>query len=145
MLKALHAERRSKFHHSQSYRDNERIQKRIAANEGKLEYVSKFLDQYFGAHVNAEILISLAKIVMSNYQITLDRLAKRNRSALLCWYSENWDKIHPMLTSMNILGSRSSKLVNEIPPKFTNSFDEIKIQSNEYHDPFSLDVLLNCH
>lgn len=81
----------------QSIKDYEEIQSRMKANEEKLGFVSAYIDRYFETHVTSAILLSLAKILVQKFNLKLDRLAKRNRSAMLCWYSENWDKILPYL------------------------------------------------
>ena len=71
--------------------------------ETKIDYVSSFIDKFFGTHVTITILLSLANIVVSQNHIKLDRLARRNRSALLCWYAENWNVIDPILRDKNFI------------------------------------------
>lgn len=88
----------------QSMRDYETVQRRIKMNgETKIDYVSSFIDKFFGTHVTITILLSLANIVVSQNHIKLDRLARRNRSALLCWYAENWNVIDPILRDKNFI------------------------------------------
>ncbi|EAX73712.1 hypothetical protein TVAG_332230 [Trichomonas vaginalis G3] len=74
---------------AQSQRDYEKIQKRIVNMGSKVDFVNSYVDKFFGTHVNIEILTSIAKIVEQKYHVPLDRLAKRNRKAMLCWYAEN--------------------------------------------------------
>ena len=88
---------------TQSSRDYERIQTRIQQNGSKIEYVSNFLDRYFRTHVTSVILLSLARIFIRKLDLTLDRLAKRNRTALLCWFAENWDPIYAQLKRTDFL------------------------------------------
>lgn len=128
---------------SQSARDFESIQKRIRSNSDKLEYVSSYIDRYFGTHVTSAILLSLARIIVENYNIKIDRLAKRNRSALLCWYAENWTLIHGMLKGMSL-----SSLMN-LTSSPTSDADIEKnsepIVEQKYVDPLDISSLLNMH
>ena len=102
----------------QSIRDYEKVQKRMKDNGSKVDQVSTFIDKYFGTHVTIAILTSLAKIVMGRYALKLDRLARRNRSALLCWYAENWDVIFPLLNDSAFeMKLKSIKRLQNMRPK----------------------------
>lgn len=145
MITSLHNSKHCKMHHSQTLRDYEKIQKRVKQNEGRLEFITEYLDHYFGAHVNTVILNSLAKIIMETYGISLDRLAKRNRSALLCWYSENWDKIYPVLNALNIGRKNESLFKTEMKNPLIENYKPLAIREPKCDDPLSLEILLNCH
>ncbi|EAY13254.1 hypothetical protein TVAG_463880 [Trichomonas vaginalis G3] len=131
---------------AQSIRDNEKVQKRVKFNGEKLDYVSNYIDKYFGAHVTIAILTSLAKIVMGKHKVKLDRLARRNRAALLCWYAENWDIIHPILKENDFKKKIKIKM-HSYPNHIDRSNNEIPKESCDYYyvDPTDLTVLLNYH
>ncbi|EAY20457.1 hypothetical protein TVAG_110700 [Trichomonas vaginalis G3] len=128
----------------QSIRDYEKVQKRMKDNGSKVDQVSTFIDKYFGTHVTIAILTSLAKIVMGRYALKLDRLARRNRSALLCWYAENWDVIFPLLNDSAFeMKLKSIKRLQNMRPKIEPLAP--KPANTEFIDPSDLTLLLNFH
>lgn len=131
----------------QTIRDYQKVQNRIKSIGPKVNNVSIFIDKYFGTHVTIAILMSLAKIIMSRHQLSLDRLAKRNRSALLCWYAENWDVIYPLLSNpdfeRNVKHLRRDAHCQIAKPKLEKVvIEEVK---KDYFDPSDLTNLLNFH
>lgn len=130
----------------QSERDYLRVQQRVMLNGHKIYIVSNFIDRYFGTHVTIAILTSLAKIIMSKHKIKLDRLARRNRQALLCWYAENWDIICPVLKQKDFIDK--VKLINEENMKIQKEKKEeeqTEQKIEEIVDPSDLVSLLNSH
>lgn len=128
----------------QSIRDYEKVQKRIKVNGAKVEKVSTFIDKYFGTHVTIAILTSLAKIIMGRYALKLDRLARRNRSALLCWYAENWDVIFPLLNDSQFeMKLKHLKRTQEIRSRVEPII--AKQPQEGFVDPTDLSILLNFH
>lgn len=131
----------------QTIRDYQKIQMRIKNNGAKVEKVSQFIDKYFGTHVTIAILTSLAKIIMGKYALRLDRLARRNRSALLCWYAENWDIIYPLLCDADfekkVKYLKRSISVAEINQKLEKPVSHVPTM--DYFDPSDLMNLLNFH
>lgn len=147
MFEAFHVMKtpKNKIHQSQSVRDFKKLQRRIKENGEKFNFVGEYLDRYFGTHVNALILNSLAKIIMEKHGLQLDRLAKRNRSALLCWFSENWDLVQPVLRQLNF--AKDSVQRSSIQPR-KPEYENIRttpLATPAFSDPFSLDILLNRH
>ncbi|EAX95133.1 hypothetical protein TVAG_385210 [Trichomonas vaginalis G3] len=127
---------------AQSQRDYECIKKRMMVNGVKTDYVSAYMEKQIGEHVTLVNLLSIAEVISNQLNLKIDRLAKRNRSALLCWYAENWDKISPLLLVMNNkLRSfiRSPKKCDSKEYTFSNS------SSDEYFDPSDINTLLNAH
>ncbi|EAX95366.1 hypothetical protein TVAG_425500 [Trichomonas vaginalis G3] len=57
------------------------------------------------AFKNTELL-DLAVKVSQKLGIYIDRMAKRNKTALLCWFAENWMAIYPYLCSQNMIHSQ---------------------------------------
>lgn len=145
MLISSKSVKTGRLHHSQTIRDSKKLEQRIKSNEGKLQFVSDYLDDYFGTHVNTMILGSLAKIIINTYGITLDRLAKRNRTALLCWYAENWEKICPLLNNLCIGKEKDIKLSTEEPIKNHEEFIAISQDPIQSLAPYSIICLLNHH
>ena len=80
-----------------SIRDYERLKVRITKIGIKMDIVTAYLENMFGQHATSIILLSQAAIIEENLSIEVDRLAKRNRQALLCWFAENWEIILPFL------------------------------------------------
>ena len=81
----------------QSIKDHETLLKRIDRLGIKLNYVSAYLDKINCFHQTTNHLLSEATKYAAIINIKIDRLAKRNRQALLCWYTENWDSVLPLL------------------------------------------------
>ena len=82
---------------SQSIRDHERISKRIFNVGVMLDFVTAFFEKKLGSYVTVFSLLEIATKVSIKTKIKLDRLAKRNRTALLCWFAEHWNKVYPHL------------------------------------------------
>ena len=84
----------------QALRDYQKIQSRVSQKGLMVDIVKAYFEKIMGKKVRASFILSVAQILSSTFQIKLDRLAKRNRTALLCWYAENWVKIAPSLQSV---------------------------------------------
>lgn len=93
---------------SKSIRDNERLKKRIKKIGIKMDLVSAYFENIFGGHVTTLFLLNLAADLEKKIHVEVDRLARRNRQALLCWFAENWDKVKPI-----ILEEKVQKLLNQ--------------------------------
>ncbi|EAX85371.1 hypothetical protein TVAG_151160 [Trichomonas vaginalis G3] len=129
----------------QCQRDYEKIQRRIKFNGEKVEYVASYIDRYFGSHVTSMMLISIANVIIEKHKIKLDRLARRNRSALLCWFTENWDIIHPYLKEKK---SKSGDKSDESNNEFDDQNGRCIYKCEEYcgyFDPSDISLLLNTH
>lgn len=129
---------------TQAQRDNERIEKRKIRNGMKTEYIYAYFNRLIGSHVTFPLLLNFAKIFSQDLQLNIDRLAKRNRSALLCWYAENWEDIKPALHRVvkdlniqSVVGNKSSQIKNEIVIS--------QITSQKSFDPSDITQLLNHH
>lgn len=93
---------------SKSIRDYERLKKRIKKIGIKMDLVSAYFENIFGGHVTTLFLLNLAADLEKKIHVEVDRLARRNRQALLCWFAENWDKVKPI-----ILEEKVQKLLNQ--------------------------------
>lgn len=117
-------------------KDHEDVMVRIYNNWVRLDLVTKIIEINYGGKVRLETLLEFAIYLTKLLNIKLDRLAKRNRSALLCWFSENWDMINPYIHYIKRYKHSITKDQNK------------KIQYNnvtENQDPFDLNSLLNRH
>lgn len=130
-------ERESKRTTSQSIRDHERVRIRVNNAGVQLGHVTEYLESLFGPHVTVYSLLKQANILSERLGLTIDRLATRNRSALFCWFTENWDQIYKYLPTQ----SDSHKL-QYIQPKLQSMHP--KIQCKEI-DLLDLSNLLNYH
>lgn len=95
---------------AKSIKDYERLRIRIGKIGVKMDIVTAYLENMFGQHATAMILLHQAAIIEKNLSIEIDRLAKRNRQALLCWFAENWDQILPFLNGNK--ENRRQKIIN---------------------------------
>ncbi|EAY01820.1 hypothetical protein TVAG_273310 [Trichomonas vaginalis G3] len=111
---------------SQSNRDFELVKSRSLYLGEKLNIVSGYLKHLYGNNVTAVSLLSRADKLERIIGISVDRLARRNRQALFCWFTENWELIQPILMQPGRI------IVNSAP----------KIESIDVSD---LSRLLNYH
>lgn len=116
---------------TQSIRDNERTMARVKKNGFKIEYVTAYIDKQFGTHVSSAILLTFAHTLCEKLSLKLDRIAKRNRNALICWYAENWATVQPHLSDLTL------------PEKTEQKTDETKDKLKEDQDPYDISTLLN--
>ena len=77
------------------------VDQRLKNNQGKIDFVTTALLAFFQTKkLTVQLLKPLAKsIINQSKEIYLDRLAKRNRHALLCWFCENWSHVLPFIRS----------------------------------------------
>lgn len=127
----------------QARRDLNRIKRRIEANSGMLKQITNQFVKYIGENITLESLMFLAKSLEEKANIEIDRLAKRRRAALICWYVENWDIIRPLLKSERFM-EKFRKNFNLT--KSAKSITEVKSEPiNNYLDPSNLSLLLNSN
>ena len=74
-----------------------RISERLCGFNAKESDVVKAIYTKFGANVKQGELVNIAQVIASKVNIKLDRDAKRRKTVLLKWFSENWSKIQPYL------------------------------------------------
>ena len=122
---------------SQSIRDHEKVRLRIERAGSNLEKVISYLESIFGPHVTAYSLLKQAHLLSERLNLTIDRLAFRNRQALFCWFTENWDIIYNYLPS--IADSQRVQLIQPIMQQV------ITRQSNSDIDISDISMLLNYH
>jgi hypothetical protein len=111
----------------QTEKDQELTAGRIRRNAAALDTVVHRLEMLYGPSLQKKDLLVVARQFT---QVSLDRLAKRSRDCLLCWFCENWGVLEPLL-----FGARSPQpRVNEFdsrnswgtaPPDDAGIFDKV--------------------
>ncbi|EAX90368.1 hypothetical protein TVAG_036800 [Trichomonas vaginalis G3] len=92
----------------------EDINKRVLKAGENLNIVYSVLSNAIGVAFTNNELLSLANIVSNRLGIYIDRMAKRNKNALMCWFSENWMMIYPYIRKqMSKDYSINHKRINE--------------------------------
>lgn len=112
---------------------------RVKMNEGNLEIVKYTLINFFGGGFTNAELINIAVYISNGIGIKVDRMAKRNRDALLCWFSENWGLIYPILTKSKLLLLNHTKM-----NKNCNLPNQMQ-KETVTHKPYDVLQLLNQH
>lgn len=88
----------------QTERDEARINERVRRNAAPLRVIEPLLARICGKPTIAG-LIGIADHCLreTGLPIRLDRLARRSRIALLCWFCENWGQIsEPLMKQFSI-------------------------------------------
>lgn len=129
---------------AQSMRDHEKIQKRLKSNGILPDFISVYLEKHFCNHFTSAELLSLANSFVYRCNLKIDRLAKRNRQALLCWFAENWNVIHPNLKLPDLISKYSAKYESSDSSKEDESPKENDVR-NTTLDPSDINQLLNNH
>lgn len=109
---------------ARSVRDYDAVAYRTKSLGTRVDLVTDTLKNTFGQNVTASWLLHWAKRIEQMLGLQIDRLARRNRQALFCWFTENWDIVHPFIVS------------------HTNGDSEIHIDVRNFYD---VRVLLNSY
>lgn len=128
----------------QSQRDYDDVQKRIVKAGVQMNHVSRYIEKIFGCYVTSSFLINIAGIVSSKNNIKIDRLARRNRSALLCWFAENWTHVYPVINELmqKFIYSGMELHKEKYPEEIINQEENTKVT---ICDPSDLSQLINHH
>ncbi|EAX86969.1 hypothetical protein TVAG_471130 [Trichomonas vaginalis G3] len=121
---------------AQSIRDNEKVMRRIENAGAKLQYVANYLVGIFGQNVAVYSLLTHANRLSEHLNIPLDRLATRNRQALFCWFTENWEIIQHYLPC----GAAEPQNLKYVQPKIYDMH-----QGPNEVDITDIRMLLNYH
>ncbi|EAY00879.1 hypothetical protein TVAG_265820 [Trichomonas vaginalis G3] len=112
---------------AQSFRDHNRIVSRMEQIGIKVDFVSACLEKICKDKLTTAFLLLIANSLISKLNIPIDRLAKRNRTALLCWYAEHWEEVSPYIPDIVSVSKKESN------------------KSNLIFNPFDISQLLNHH
>lgn len=129
---------------AQSVRDHSRVLERIDKNGIKVDYVGAYIDKLFGRHIKCAILLEYATRIANTMHLKLDRLAKRNRNALVCWYAENWEVVLPFLMEFRLNDDLWQKIHQTSPPSPLPP-EEQPIDKAKQVDILDIYQLLNYH
>lgn len=119
----------------QSFRDHNRIVMRMEQIGVKMDYVSACLEKMCKTKLTSSYLLFIANGLISKLHIPIDRLAKRNRTALLCWYAEHWEEVFSYIPSI----LKNYKVDDYQSPEKTSSLQ------GYIFNPFDISQLLNSH
>lgn len=141
--------RKFKSHDPQNVSDQKLIMKRIKETGVRMDYVDAYIERNLNAHITFKTMLSFARRIAKELGLRVDRLAKRNRNALLCWFAENWEILEPRICEIKIDKDEdiSSPSEDEKPvlPEIGELIKDIKIQNFVYPDPSDIFQLLNFH
>lgn len=84
----------------QSIRDHEKIVRRMKSVGVLPDFILAYLEKTYNKHLTTASLLMLANTAVYSLNLPIDRLAKRNRQALLCWFAEHWNVIYPLLGNL---------------------------------------------
>jgi hypothetical protein len=80
----------------QTQRDSIRLNERMKRNAGRIPVIEFWLEHACGRMTMTNLVALADRCVDAlDNSIGLDRLSKRSRSALICWFCENWSVIWP--------------------------------------------------
>lgn len=86
---------------SKNLKDHTEIARRLNMSGIKIDLITEILETKYGGKFKLEDLLRFACDTSQKININVDRLAKRNRGALLCWFAENWNFILPYINNFN--------------------------------------------
>lgn len=84
----------------QAQKDQGLTANRVRLNKDRINSVVNRLEYLLGQSPQKKDLLQLARQLCCPCGIALDRLAKRSRDCLICWYCENWAVIEPIFSSL---------------------------------------------
>lgn len=84
--------------HPGTNREKERISDRLHGFDPKDNIAWKEITQRFGTNIKQPELLSIAEVLANYANVKLDRDAKRRKTVLIKWFSENWSLISPYLS-----------------------------------------------
>jgi hypothetical protein len=84
----------------QAQKDQVLITDRMRQNAPFLDPVRSKLEYLCGASPQKKDLLVVARRLSGPCMVSLDRLAKRSRDCLVCWFCEHWKEIEPQLSAL---------------------------------------------
>ena len=82
------------------FKEQSQLLQRVRKTMDNLEDIRKTLNIIYNNSYKHKNGIKLAIYLSQKFGIRIDRQAKRYKEALLCWFSENWDKFGPILSEL---------------------------------------------
>jgi hypothetical protein len=115
----------------QGEKDQYLMTARRRMNQANLPFVLSEFRRLMGEAPKKKNLIPIAHRVSLMCEIPLDRLAKRSRDCLLCWFCENWSIIAPRITDLFTQGNQLSGLAEK-----SDAFSEFGLEDFFDSDPY---------
>jgi hypothetical protein len=82
----------------QTQRDSARILERVRRNEQSMRIIEDVLARVVAKRKKRDLLPLAEECVRASCgRLAIDRLARRNRRALICWFCENWGTVSEFL------------------------------------------------
>jgi hypothetical protein len=81
----------------QAEKDQILICNRVRQNTPALTLITRRLEALYGPPLQKKHLLVVAQQIAGVAALSLDRLAKRSRDCLLCWFCENWPVVETLL------------------------------------------------
>ena len=78
-------------------KEKDRIFQRMSGFDPKDNQAWREITARFGSNIKHPELLSIAEVLAKNANVKLDRDAKRRKTVLIKWFSENWVAISPFL------------------------------------------------
>ena len=80
--------------------EQEQVNNRIKNAGSLFEIVTKELKNIFHKNLNFPELRNIADMAIKGTDLKVDRLSKRNKNAMICWFCENWETIRGTIHKM---------------------------------------------
>jgi hypothetical protein len=130
----------------QAEKDQVLASERLRRNGASLAMVRQRLASYSPSLQKKELLVVAQRMP----GLVLDRLAKRSRDCLICWFCENWGAIEPHLPGLRTLqprvsdaDSRNSCVCARIHPEAAgeaaDDFEEGAFGFGAFESPFEIE------
>lgn len=128
----------------QTQKDQELTADRIRLNKERIDSILEKLVQLCGASPQKKDLLVLAREIQAESLIRLDRLAKRNRDCLICWFCENWRVISIYIDKLILEKPNAfdSRVITHASSQKTESETSTENESseNDTDDSFSISL-----
>ncbi|EAX93623.1 hypothetical protein TVAG_336090 [Trichomonas vaginalis G3] len=90
-----------------------------------MDYVDAYIERQLNCYITFKTMLCFCRRIARELGLKVDRLAKRNRNALLCWMAENWELIEPRIGDILLLLDKSNDEYSA-----NNQDDEIEYDSS---------------
>jgi hypothetical protein len=125
----------------QAERDQELIVARVRENRGTLDRVTRELEYLCGESPQKKDLLVIARRLCNKSGLALDRLAKRSKDCLLCWFCENWATLEPDFRSLCTEQTGAFNSRNSCQRSATGKSEQFPFPDGALFDDFGFDGL----
>lgn len=89
--------------------EQEVVNSRMKKAGGNFQLISNQLNSIYGKILSFNDLMFIADSATKKTQIKIDRISKRSKSALICWFCEHWENIKNILSDIPIANQSEIK------------------------------------